>query len=87
VKPVPYPGRTPHIHFAINQHGRRVLTTQLYVKGEDRNDGDGLYRSLRDEKQRESVTIAFEPLKDSTSGELSAKFDIVLGVTPEDDAG
>jgi protocatechuate 3,4-dioxygenase beta subunit len=85
VKPVPYPGRTPHIHFAINQHGRRVLTTQMYVKGEERNDRDGLYRSLRDEKQRESVTIDFKPLKDATSGELSAKFDIVLGVTPEDD--
>jgi protocatechuate 3,4-dioxygenase beta subunit len=84
VKPVPYPGRTPHIHFAINQHGRRVLTTQMYVKGEERNDDDGLYRSLRDEKQRESVTIAFKPRKDSKSGELSAKFDIVLGVTPED---
>ena len=84
VKPVPYPGRTPHIHFAISQHGRRALTTQMYVRGEAGNDRDGLYRSLRDEKERESVTIDFKPLKDSTSGELSAKFDIVLGVTPED---
>jgi protocatechuate 3,4-dioxygenase, beta subunit len=84
VKPVPYPGRTPHIHFAISQHGRRVLTTQMYAKGEAGNDRDGLYRSLRDEKQRESVTIAFEPLSRSKTGELTAKFDIVLGITPED---
>jgi protocatechuate 3,4-dioxygenase beta subunit len=84
VKPVPYPGRTPHIHFAISQHGRRVLTTQMYVKGEPQNERDGLYRRLRDEAQRESVTIAFSPLKNSAANELNAKFNIVLGVTPED---
>ena len=33
VKPVPYPGRTPHIHYAISQNGKRLLTTQLYVRG------------------------------------------------------
>jgi protocatechuate 3,4-dioxygenase, beta subunit len=87
VKPVPYPGRTPHIHFAINQNGNRLLTTQMYVKGEPGNDRDGLYRSLTDERQRESVTIDFQPLPDSKDGELSAKFDIVLGQTPgENDA-
>ena len=84
VKPVPYPGRTPHIHFAISQHGRRVLTTQMYVKDAPGNDRDGIYRSLRDAKQREAVTIDFRPLKDAKENELSAKFDIVLGVTPED---
>jgi protocatechuate 3,4-dioxygenase beta subunit len=82
VKPVPYPGRTPHIHFAINSHGKRVLTTQMYVKDEAGNDRDGIYRSIRDAKQRESVTIDFQPLPESKLGELAAKFDIVLGQTP-----
>jgi protocatechuate 3,4-dioxygenase beta subunit len=82
VKPVPYPSRTPHIHFAINHGGKRVLTTQMYVKGEASNDRDGIYRSLRDAKQRESVTIDFQPLPESKLGELTAKFDIVLGQTP-----
>jgi protocatechuate 3,4-dioxygenase beta subunit len=87
VKPVPYPGRTPHIHFAINQNGKRLLTTQMYVKGEPGNERDGIYSSIRDERQRESVTIDFQPLPDSKAGELTAKFDIVLGETPaEDDA-
>ena len=36
VKPVQYPGRTPHIHYAISQNGKRLLTTQLYVKGSPR---------------------------------------------------
>jgi protocatechuate 3,4-dioxygenase beta subunit len=84
VKPVPYPGRTPHVHYAINRGGKRVLTTQLYVKGERRNEDDGIFRSLRDQRQREALLAEFKPLKDSQLGELTAKFDIVLGVTPED---
>ncbi len=83
IKPVPYPGRTPHIHFKIKRGGKELLTTQCYIKGETLNDRDGIYRGIRDDKQRESVTIDFAPLKESKAGELAAKFDIVLGVTPE----
>jgi protocatechuate 3,4-dioxygenase, beta subunit len=82
VKPVLYPGRTPHIHFAINHGGKRVLTTQMYVAGQEGNERDGIYRSIRDAKQRESVTIDFKPLPESKLGELTAEFDIVLGQTP-----
>jgi protocatechuate 3,4-dioxygenase beta subunit len=84
VKPVPYPGRTPHIHFAINQDGKRLLTTQMYVAGHPGNERDGIYTSIRDPRQRESVTIEFAPLAKSTKKELEAKFDIVLGLTPEE---
>jgi protocatechuate 3,4-dioxygenase, beta subunit len=83
VKPVPYPGRTPHIHFKIKQPGEREFTTQCYIKGNPQNDRDGVYRGIRDAKARESVTIDFKPMKDSKTGELEARFDIVLGVTPE----
>src|SRR3990170_2555062 len=38
VRPVPYPGRTPHIHFKIKRPGEAEFTTQLYVKGERRNE-------------------------------------------------
>jgi protocatechuate 3,4-dioxygenase beta subunit len=38
---------------------------------------------MKDEKQREAVTVDFAPLKGAKAGELAAKFDIVLGVTPE----
>ena len=84
MKPVPYPGRTPHIHYAISQNGKRLLTTQLYVRGEKGNDRDGVLRGIRDEKQRESVLVDFKPLEGSKIGELTADFPIVLGVTPED---
>jgi hypothetical protein len=34
-------------------------------------------------KPRDALTVAFEKVKDSKIGELSAKFDLVLGQTPE----
>jgi protocatechuate 3,4-dioxygenase, beta subunit len=82
VKPVPYPGRTPHIHFKIKQPGDREFTTQCYIKGHPQNERDGVYRNIRGAKVRESVSIDFAPLKDSKAGELAAQFDIVLGTTP-----
>jgi protocatechuate 3,4-dioxygenase beta subunit len=83
IKPVPYPGRTPHIHFQIRKGGEELLTTQCYVKGESRNERDGVYRGIRDPKARDSVTVDFAPVGGSRIGELAARFDIVLGVTPE----
>ena len=83
IKPVAYPGRTPHIHFKIKREGKELLTTQCYVKGEPQNEKDGIYRGIKDAKQRESVTIDFAPLKESRAGELTATFDIVLGWTPK----
>ena len=84
VKPVPYPGRTPHIHFKLKRTGEREFTTQCYIKGHPQNERDGIYRGIRDAKARDSVTVDFKPLKDSKIGELARKFDIVLGVTPGD---
>lgn len=84
VKPVPYPGRTPHIHVGVSMFGRRVLTTQLFVKGHEQNERDGLFRAIRDEKQRDSVTVDFAAIPNSKLGELNAEFNIVLGVTPDD---
>lgn len=83
IRPVPYPGRTPHIHFKIKQGRKELLTTQLYVKGEaERNARDGIYRALRDAKQRDAITVDFAKVKGSKTGELAANFVIVLGFTP-----
>lgn len=85
IKPVPYPGRTPHIHVKVRKGDKALLTTQCYIKGEERNARDGIYRSIRDPKQSAAVTVGFDPLKGSKVGELVARFDIVLGLTPETD--
>ena len=83
IKPVPYPGRTPHIHFKIKKGSKELLTTQCYIKGHAGNNRDGIYKGIRDDKERDSVTIDFAAIKESRIGEVSAKFDIILGVTPE----
>jgi len=83
IKPVPYPGRTPHIHFKVKRSGKELLTTQCYIKGFPGNEKDGVWKGIRDEQARATVNVDFVPLKGSRIGELTAKFDIVLGVTPE----
>src|SRR5262249_17532309 len=82
IKPVRYPGRTPHIHFALKLKGQEKWTTQCYIKGEQENEKDGIYMGVRDLKQRAAVTVDFAPIPGSRAGELAAKFDIVTGFTP-----
>lgn len=83
IKPVAYTGRTPHIHYKLGRKGKELLTTQCYIKGDPGNAKDGVYRGIRDSKARDSVTIDFPPLKNSRIGELTARFDVILGLTPE----
>jgi protocatechuate 3,4-dioxygenase beta subunit len=83
IKPVPYSVRAPHIHYKIKKGGKELLVTQCYIKGHPGNEKDGVYRGIRDPKAKESVSIDFTPIPGSKAGELAAKFDIVLGLTPE----
>jgi protocatechuate 3,4-dioxygenase beta subunit len=83
IKPVPYPGRTPHIHFAIKLKGLEKFTTQCYLKGEPLNETDGVLKRLPASKGKDSLMIPFTPIRGSRTGELAARFDIVIGFTPE----
>ncbi len=83
IKPVPYPGRTPHIHVAVKAPGRGKFTTQCYVRGEPLNEKDGILQGLKDARARGLLVVPFDPLPMSKAGELTARFDIVLGITPE----
>lgn len=83
IKPVPYPGRTPHIHFAVSHRNQRLLTTQMFIKGHSQNDSDFLYQRI-EESVRPAVEVNFTPLEESAAGELAAHFDLVVGLTPED---
>ena len=82
IKPVPYPGRTPHIHFKVKKGERELLTTQCYIKGHPGNPQDGIWKAVTDPQARESLTIDFAPVSGSPVGEFAAKFDIVVGRTP-----
>jgi len=86
LKPVRYPGRqAPHIHFKIKRKGQRPWTTQLFIKGYPGNNRDGVYRRIGDESARNSVTVDFASINSSKIGELAARFDIVLGITAQDE--
>ena len=84
IKPVSYPGRTPHIHVKVSHKGNEVLTTQLYVQGEALNNNDFLLN--RAGKHKSALITSFTPLKGSKVGELQAEFNMIIGITPEDDS-
>jgi protocatechuate 3,4-dioxygenase, beta subunit len=78
IKPVPYPGRTPHIHFAIKGPDFEPLTTQMYIKGHPLNARDFLLSRIP-EPARERVLVDFAPAPEAVeAGALLAAFDIVL---------
>ena len=72
IKPVPYTGRTPHIHVKVFHRGRS-LTTQFYIAGHRQNDRDSLYRRLN-KTDRQAVNMAFV---DGQNGP-EATLDIIL---------
>lgn len=80
IKPVPYPGRTPHIHVKVTKGGKQLVTTQCFIKGHPQNERDGVLLGIKDAAARESVIVDFAPLADSKIGELAADFKIVVGL-------
>jgi len=85
IKPVPYPGRpAPHIHFKVKKGGRELLTSQINIAGHPGNDVDGVVRGGIGVFDRELLMTDFTPIKGSKTGELAAKFEIVLGRTPDE---
>ena len=81
IKPVPYSFRTPHIHFKVKQGRKDLLNTQMYIKGFPGNEKDVIWKGTKEGKPRDAITVPFEKVKGSKTGELSANFLIVLGVT------
>jgi protocatechuate 3,4-dioxygenase, beta subunit len=75
IRPVAYPGRTPHLHLKLRHPDAKPLTTQLYVAG-DSTAGDSVVRwSGGDVHERLSMTLApagKEP------GPMAATYDFVL---------
>jgi protocatechuate 3,4-dioxygenase beta subunit len=74
IRPAPYSGRTPHIHFKVKLEGRELLTTQLYVAGDPNNERDFLWRNLG--TGRDLVTVPFRAGADG----VQASFPIVIAV-------
>ena len=60
IRPVAYPGRTPHIHLKVRHASFGELTTQLFVDGEPGNARDFLWRQL-DEADRAPLAMRLQP--------------------------
>ena len=81
IRPVSYPGRTPHIHVAVMPAGEQPFVSQIYIMGEPRNQQDFIFNHIPAE-QRHLVLADFT--RSTQKGvEQMAQFDIVLGGTPK----
>ena len=78
IVPVPYPGRTPHIHVKVLDGRRELLTTQLYRAGHPGNPSDFLYRRLAMDEQRR-VSMAIKPRTASSRPAFDTEIDLVIG--------
>jgi len=74
IRPVPYPGRTPHIHARVHRPDATTLTTQLYVADDPRNARDWIFRSLGRRGQR----AASMDLSRDEAGDWRTVFDFVV---------
>ncbi|MCU0930667.1 MAG: protocatechuate 3,4-dioxygenase [Serpentinimonas sp.] len=78
IRPAPYSGRTPHIHFKVVLGRHHLLTTQMYVEGDPGNERDFLWRRLNAEGRR-ALTVPFQRVPSASSiPEWRAEFPLVV---------
>jgi len=79
LKPVAYPGRTPHIHFKVATAAGGQLTSQFYIAGEAQNESDFVFRAAaRNAQQRERIEMRLQAASGLESGALATSMDIVV---------
>ena len=74
IRPVSYPGRTPHIHARIVPPEGRELVTQIYLMDDPGNQRDFIFRSLG---QRGQAAATIDPVR-RDDGDLEAAFNFVI---------
>jgi len=60
IKPVPYPGRTPHIHVKLRHASFGELTSQLFIAGDPGNARDFLWRQV-EPPDRAALEMTLQP--------------------------
>lgn len=78
IVPVPYPGRTPHIHVKVLKGGREVLTSQLYRAGFPQNASDFLFRRMSPAEQ-ERVSMVLAPTTETKRPTFQTDVTLVVG--------
>jgi protocatechuate 3,4-dioxygenase, beta subunit len=82
IRPVAYPGRTPHIHVRVQPANGRAFATQLYLPDDPGNARDFLFSRLDGDEQR-ALLLAFEPAQSTShplarATRLTARIELVL---------
>ena len=60
IKPIGYPGRTPHIHVRVLPAAGSPFATQLYLRDDPNNRRDFLFSRMSPDEQA-ALTLKFEP--------------------------
>jgi len=63
IKPVPYPGRTAHIHVKLRHPAFREVSSQLFVAGDPGNARDFIWRQL-DAQGQAAVDMVLKPAQE-----------------------
>lgn len=77
IRPVPYPGRTPHIHVKLRHPSFGEVTSQLFVAGDPRNARDFLWRSLATD-DRPALEMRLQDAGADTGLRWLARHDLVV---------
>ena len=83
IKPIAYPGRTPHIHVRVQAAGASAFATQLYLADDPGNRRDFLFSRMSADEQA-ALTLKFEPATASATHALAratqliARADLVI---------
>jgi protocatechuate 3,4-dioxygenase beta subunit len=75
IRPVPYGGRPPHLHFRLAWKERALLTTQLYVEGEASDRDAVIGAAPAGTLGRLTIRLATAAQE---AGALAARYDFVL---------
>ncbi|HVG03971.1 MAG TPA: intradiol ring-cleavage dioxygenase [Burkholderiaceae bacterium] len=82
IKPIAYPGRTPHIHVRVQAPNVSPFATQLYLPDDPNNRRDFLFARMSADEQA-ALTLKFEPTAAATHAlaratQLIARVDLVV---------
>ena len=76
----------PHIHFAVSINGHRVLKTQMLIRANADHANHRSFKRFKDQRLRDALTTEYKPISESKLRKLAVQFDLVFGITPDENA-
>lgn len=79
LRPTPYPGRAPHVHYRITAPGYAELITQMYIEGDPQNDEDFALLRAGDDAAQALLLVDLVPIAEAGHEEAyRGIFNVVL---------